>query len=167
MKKLLIMLLVVAVAGCAKTNTDIAKDLIQERLKATLPDYDKYESVNHGELGKAFLPYEETDLYVSNTKAIKAQGDSIAMYQARLASTPPLTSDSSAWYKQQVTQLEKNIQALRDSISGAKMAYVPQQLFKLTHSYKIKAGDGTETLTEDAYYFDTAVTRIVKVRPIK
>ena len=167
MKKLLLMLLIVTVAGCAKTNTDIAKDLIQERLKATLPDYDKYEPVNHGVLGKAFLPYEETDLYVSRTKAVKAQGDSIAMYQARLASTPPITSDSSAWYKQQVAQLEKNIQALRDSISGGKMAYVPQQLFKLTHSYKIKSDDAIETITEDAYYFDTAVTRIVKVRRIK
>ena len=167
MKKLLMMLLVVAVAGCAKTNTDIAKDLIQERLKATLPDYDKYESVNHGELGKAFLPYEETDLYVSNTKAIKAQGDSIAIYQARLASTPPITSDSSAWYKQQVTQLENSIQALRDSLGSGKMAYVPQQLFKLTHSYKIKSDAAKETITEDAYYFDTAVTRIVKVRRIK
>ena len=166
MKKLLMMLLVVAAAGCAKTNTDIAKDLIQERLKATLPDYDKYESVNHGELGKAFLPYEETDLYVSNTKAIKAKDDSIAIYQGRLASTPPISGDSSAWYKQQVTQLEKNIQALRDSIGSGKMAYVPQQLFKLTHSYKIKSDDAKETITEDAYYFDTAVTRIVKVRRI-
>lgn len=167
MKKLLLVLVIASLAGCAKTNEDIAKELIHERLKTTLPDFDKYESVNHGKLGKAFLPYEETDGYVAHHKTIKAQGDSIALYQARLASTPPVSSDSAAWYKQQVTQLESNSQALRDSVNNGKMAYVPQQLFKLTHSYKIKNASGTEEVTEDAYYFDTAVTRIIKVARIK
>ncbi len=167
MKKLLLVLIVAGLAGCAKTNEDIAKDLIHERLKTTLPDFDKYESVNHGKLGKAFLPFEETDTYVATEKSIKAQTDSITMIEARLAGTPAVSPDSATWYKQTLAQLQSSRQALREGIGSGKMAYVPQQLFKLTHTYKIKEASGIEKSSEDAYYFDTAVTRIIKVAHIK
>ena len=96
MKKLLLALIIVGFTGCAKTNEDIARELIHERLKTTLPDFENYEPVNHGKLGKAFLPYEETDLYVAHFKSIGAKEDSIKLFQSRLNSTPAVSNDSPA-----------------------------------------------------------------------
>src|SRR6187397_2693925 len=80
--KIVLLFLCVALAGCgAKSNEDIAKDLITEKLKTSLPDFNMYESVNFGTLGTAFLPYEETDQSVTNVKAINECKDSIVVLE--------------------------------------------------------------------------------------
>ncbi len=167
MKYLLVIFTVFAMAGCAETNEDRAKDLISERLKTTLPDYENYESVNHGKLGKAFLPYEETPQYVANVAAINSMQDSIKVLEMMIGNKTGSTSnDSLNFYKQRMQALAGSTQALRVSINQVKMSYVPQQLYKLTHSYKMKAKSGIETVTEDAYYFDKDVTKIIKVTKV-
>ena len=164
MKNLLLLLCIVAVAGCAKTNEDIAKDLIQEKLKATLPDFENYEPVNHGRIGKAFLPFEESDQYVNNKKEIKILSDSIAVLQQLISDKKPgTTGETELDYTKRMQQLQNSITAKNDAINSAKQAYTPESLYRLTHTYKVKDKSGVEKTTEEAFYFDEALTKVVKV----
>lgn len=132
-----------------------------------MPNFENYESVNHGKLGKAFLPYEETETYVANSGRVKTMRDSITMLQDLTRSgRPGATPDSLAIYTQRLESLTARTTALQDSLNSRKMAYEPQQLYRLTHSYKMKSQPGKPKVIEDAYYFDTAFTRIIKVTKV-
>src|SRR3954453_21923132 len=123
MKKLLL-LLSIAIAGCGpKPNEDIAKDLISERLKTSLPDFNSYEGVNYGTMGKAFLPYEETEKYVNNTKALSVFKDSVTTLKQLIA------AKNGSGYKQRMEQLLDSINVKTELINSDKRNYVPEQLF--------------------------------------
>lgn len=166
MKKLLL-LLSIAIAGCGpKTNEDIAKDLIAERLKTNLPDFNNYEGVNYGTMGKAFLPYEESDQYVNNTKALNTFKDSVTILKQLIASKNGSSKVTGNGYKERMEQLLDSVKVKSEIISADKRTYVPEQLFKLTHAYKVKEKSGIEKTTEEAFYFDKNFKKIVKVEKI-
>ena len=167
MKKILLFLAIV-VAGCgAKTTDDKAKELITEHLKTSLPDFNNYESLNFGTMELAFLPYEETDTYVSNIKAIKALKDSADILQQLLqGSTAGAASSLNELYKIRRQQLLDSATAKSDFIHAGKRIYVPEQLPKITHAYLIKDKLGGEKKTEEAFYFDKDFKKIMKVKKI-
>ncbi|MEP7142036.1 MAG: hypothetical protein ABI707_04155 [Ferruginibacter sp.] len=167
MKKILLFLSI-AFAGCgAKTNEDIAKDLIAERLKTTLPDFNNYEALNYGTMGKAFLPYEETDQYIKNTKAVQMFKDSISILQQLITAKKTASADGTdVKYKERMQQLLDSAKLKNDTINSGKRVYIPEQLFKLTHAYKVKDKSGVEKTTEEAYYFDKDFKKIQKVQKI-
>ena len=167
MKKQWLLFCLIAIAGCAKTNEDIAKDLIQQRLKETLPDYGTYEPVNYTHLGKAFLSYEETDQYMSNKKSLQAITDSLAIKEQSLVRSKSAgNGDSAQVYQKQVQELTDSIKAKKERMSAGKQGYQPLELFKITHNYKTKTL-GVEQTAEETFYFDKDFTKIVKVVKVK
>ena len=167
MKKLLFFL-AIALAGCgAKTTDDKAKELITQHLKTSLPDFNNYESLNFGTMELAFLPYEETDAYVSNLKAIKLLKDSADILQQLLqANNAGSAGGVSDQYKVRRQQLLDSASAKNDFIHAGKRVYVPEQLPKITHAYKLKDKSGDEKTTEEAYYFDKDFNKIIKVKKV-
>ncbi len=167
MKKLLFFL-AIALTGCgAKTTDDKAKELITQHLKTSLPSFNNYESLNFGTMELAFLPYEETDTYVSNLKAIKALKDSAdILQQLSQANTTGSADGANEQYKQRRQQLLDSATAKNDFIHAGKRVYVPEQLPKISHAYTVKDKSGDEKKTEEAYYFDKDFTKIIKVKKI-
>ena len=167
MKKILLFLSI-AVAGCGpKTTDDKAKELITQHLKSSLPDFNNYESLNFGTMELTFLPYEETDAYVSNLKAIKALKDSADILQQLLqANTSGAAGGGADLYKIRRQQLLDSATAKNDFIHAGKRIYVPEQLPKITHAYKVKDKSGDKKTTEEAYYFDKDFKKIIKVKKI-
>jgi hypothetical protein len=166
--KRILLIACIAFAGCgAKTNEDIARELITESLKAKLPDFKDYESVNFGTMGKAFLPFEETELFVTNTKAIKTYEDSVAVLQQLINDNKTAAANTSlATYKEVVQQLQDSIKAKNELIAVTKRSYTPEELFKITHGYTLKDKTGKPVPVEEAYYFDKDFKRIVKVKKV-
>jgi len=167
MKKILLFL-AIAVAGCgAKTNDDKAQELITEYLKTNLPDFKNYESLNFGTMELAFLPYEETETYVSGLKAIQAMKDSADILQQLVqANTAGPASSSNELYKTRRQQLLDSAQATKDFVYAGKRVYIPEQLPKITHAYLIKEKSTGEKKSEDAFYFDKDFKKIIKVKKI-
>lgn len=167
MKKILL-IVCIAFAGCgAKTTEDIAKELITEHLKAKLPDFKDYESVNFGTMGKAFLPFEETSLFVTNKQVIKSYEDSVATLQQFIDdkgnTTPPTTT---ATVKENILRLQNSIKAKNEIIAESKRSYTPEELFKITHGYTLKDKTGKPVPVEEAFYFDKDFKAIVKVKKV-
>ena len=162
------MIVWVAFAGCGeKTNEDIAKELITESLKATLPDFKDYESVNFGTMGKAFLPFEETGLFVTNTQAIKIYEDSLAILQQSITDNKnDATSNTVAIVNENILRLQDSIKAKNELIAVTKRSYTPEELFKITHGYKLKDKSGKPVSVEEAYYFDKDFKGIVKMKKV-
>lgn len=167
MKKILLFL-AIAVAGCgAKTNDDKAKELITQYLKTSVPDFNNYESLNFGTMELAFLPYEETENYVSGLKAIKALKDSADILQQLVqANAVGSSSNSIELYKTRRQQLLDSAQAKKDFIFAGKRVYIPEQLPKITHAYLIKEKSAGDKKSEDAFYFDKDFKKIIKVKKI-
>jgi hypothetical protein len=128
-----------------------------------LPDFNGYEGVNYGTMGKAFLPYEETEQYLNNTKALNAYKDSVAILKQLIASGD---ASSKGEYKTRMERLNDSVNVKTETINSDKRNYVPEQLFKLTHAYKVKEKSGIEKTTEEAFYFDKNFKKIVKVEKI-
>lgn len=167
MKKI-VLFLAIAVAGCgAKTNEDKAQELITQYLKTSLPEFKNYESLNFGTMELAFLPYEETDTYVSSLKAIQVLKDSADILQQLVqANAAGSASGNNELYKLRRQQLLDSAQAKKDFISAGKRIYVPEQLPKISHAYLLKDKSGGEKKTEDAFYFDKDFKKIIKVKKI-
>jgi len=160
--KIVWLLLCIVFAGCGpKSNEEIAKDLITEKLKTTLPDFKDYESVNFGALGSASLPYEETEQYVANSKAIKACNDSLEImlkeYKAASAANT---------YSSRLQELKDSVQAKSERNATAKQSYTPEKLFKMSHSYTVKDKAGLDKKTEEEFYFDKEMKKVLKVRKV-
>lgn len=167
MKKILL-IVCIAFAGCGtKTKEDIAKELITENLRAKLPDFKDYESVNFGTMGKAFLPFEESGLFVINTKAIKSYGDSLAILQQSMNDTKEsANSNTAATVKENILRLQDSIKAKNEIIAVSKQSYTPEELFKITHGYTLKDKTGKPVPVEEAFYFDKDFKGIVKVKKV-
>ena len=164
--KIILLVICIVFAGCGgKTNEDIAKDLVKEKLKTTLPDYNNYESVNFGALGMAFLPYEETDQYIVNSRALKDYKDSITVLEKLVKENKVVSTDVND-YKKRLQQLMDSSGALNARNNEGKQAYTPEKLFKISHAYKIKDKSGLEKKTEDEFYFDKDLKRVVKVHKV-
>ena len=155
-----------AFAGCgAKSNEDIAKDLIREKLKTSLPDFNAYESVNFGTMGTAFLPYEETDLNVANMKAINDCKDSIAVLEKMIGENKN-ASPAAAGFREKMQQFQDSITAKSERNNTAKQGYTPEKLFKITHAYTLKDKSGIEKKTEEEFYLDKDLKKVVKVHKV-
>jgi len=155
-----------AFAGCgAKSNEDIAKDLIREKLKTSLPDFNGYESVNFGTMGTAFLPYEETDLNLSNMKAINDCKDSIAVLE-KLIGENKNASPADASFRKKMQQFQDSVTAKSERNNTAKQGYTPEKLFKITHAYTLKDKSGIEKKTEEEFYLDKDLKKVVKVHKV-
>lgn len=164
--KIVLLLLCVAFAGCgAKSNEDIARDLITEKLKTTLPAFENYESVNFGTMGTAFLPYEETDQYKANSKALNDYKDSVAVLEKMIRENKPASTEEGK-YKERMLQLMDSSKAINERNNEAKQGYTPEKLFKMTHSYILKDKSGPEKKTEEEFYFDKDLKKVVKVNKV-
>lgn len=163
--KIIWFLLGIALTGCGpKSNEDQAKDLITEKLKTSLPDFNNYESVNFSALGTAFLPYEETSQYITNSKDLINFKDSIAVVENLIKENKtPSTGDN---YKQKLQQLQDSIMAKNERYNSYKQGYTPEKLFKMSHAYLIKNNSGLEKKTEVEFYFDKELKRVVKVHKV-
>ena len=162
--KIVLLFLCVALAGCgAKSNEDIAKDLIREKLKTTLPDFNNYESVNFGTMGTAYLAFEETDQAISNAKTLGIYKDSVALLEKTISESKTAAGDN---YKARVQQLQDSIKTISERNSAAKQTYIPEKIFKLTHAYTVKDNAGLEKKTEAAFYFDKDFKKVLKVNKI-
>jgi hypothetical protein len=162
--KIVLLFLCVALAGCgAKSNEDIAKDLIREKLKTTLPDFNNYESVNFGTMGTAYLAFEETDQAISNSKALGIYKDSVALLEKTISESKTAAADN---YKVRLQQLQDSMKTISERNNASKQTYIPEKIFKLTHAYIVKDKSGIEKKTEEAFYFDKDFKRIVKVNKI-
>lgn len=159
--KIILLLACIAFAGCgAKSNEEKAKELVQETLKAKLPDFNSYESISYGPLGNASQSFEETDGY-------KAAVEAVHTYQDSLATADKLLKENAATYGKEKLQLwQDSIKAINERKSVAKQAYLPEKLYKMKHAYKFKSKPGVETTNEEEYYFDQEVTKVVKVRKL-
>jgi len=162
--KIVLLFLCVALAGCgAKSNEDIAKDLIREKLKTTLPDFNNYESVNFGTMGTAYLAFEETDQAISNANTLTIYKDSVTMLEKIISESKTAAGDN---HKIRLQQLQDSIKTISERNNAAKQTYIPEKIFKLTHAYIVKDKSGIEKKTEEAFYFDKDFKRIVKVNKI-
>jgi hypothetical protein len=161
--KIVILLICVALAGCgAKSKEDIAKDLITEKLKTTLPDFNQYESLNFGTMGTASLTYEETDQYKNNLKSLNQCKDSVTLLEKLIKenSTPALTVN----YQQLLKQLQDSTIARNERNKNAKQSYTPEKLFKLSHAYLLKAASGPDVKKEEYFFIDEGLKKVIKVQ---
>jgi hypothetical protein len=148
-------------AGCGpKSNEEIVKDLISAKMKSSLPDFSKYESVNFGTMGTAFLPYEETDQSVANIKEINACKDSIAVVEKLI------NENKTPAYQERLKQLTDSVTAKSDRNNTAKQGYTPEKLFKMSHAYILKSDAGVEKKTEEEFYIDKDLKKVVKVHKV-
>ena len=155
------LLLCIAFTGCGpKSNEDKAMELVTENLKKTLPDFNKYTSLNFGKLGSASLPYEETSEYLAYKKTMKEYSDSILVLQKLI------TTGSSTALQQRLQQLQDSSLAKNEANKNIRQGYTPEKLYKLTHAYTLKDGDGNEKKTEAAFFIDKDFTRVVKVEKL-
>ena len=160
--KILLLVICVAFAGCgAKSNEEIAKDLITEKLKTSLPDFNKYESLNFGTLGLAALPYEETELCKSSVKKLNGYRDSLAGLEKIIKADKAAVGGV---YNEQIRQLQDSIKIVSERNSEAKQAYTPEKLYRMTHAYTLKNGAGEGKRTEDEFYIDKDFKKVVKMR---
>lgn len=148
-------------AGCGpKSNEEKAKDVVIEHLRTSLPDFENnYEGANFGKLGTAYLPFEETAQYIDHAKAIKVLNDSISVLEESA--------------KQGNTGTAAGLQVFRDSIaaksdrnSTAKQSYVPEKIFKISHSYSLKGNDKLGKKTEFEFYIDRELTKVLKTNKV-
>lgn len=163
--RLVLLFLCVALTSCgAKSKEDIAKDLITEKLKTTLPDFNQYESLNFGTLGTASLPYEETDQYKINLKALNQCKDSITLLQKLINEN--IVSANLPTYQQIVKQLQDSTLAKSERNKISKQSYVPEKLFKVSHAYLIKSASGPDVKKEEYFYIDEALQKVIKVQKL-
>jgi hypothetical protein len=163
--KIVMLLICVALAGCgAKSKEDIAKDLITEKLKTTLPDFNQYESLNFGTMGTASLTYEETDQYKNNLKALNQCKDSVTLLEKLIKenNSPALTVN----YQQLLKQLQDSAIAKNERNKIAKQSYTPEKLFKLSHAYLLKAASGPDVKKEEYFFIDEGLKKVVKVQKV-
>ncbi|MBC7886866.1 MAG: hypothetical protein H7Z13_03195 [Ferruginibacter sp.] len=164
--KIIYLLLCIAFTGCGpKSNEDIAKELIKEKLKTSLPDFNNYESANFGRMGKAFLPYEETGQYITNLKALNNCKDSITLLEKMIKENKN-GSTGGVSNNERLQQLLDSTRALNDRNNSARQSYTPEQLFKMSHAYTVKDKAGLEIKTEDEFYFDKDLTKVLKVHKV-
>ncbi len=164
--KIVWLLICIVFAGCGpKSNEDIAKDLITEKLKTSLPDFENYESVNFGMMGTAFQPYEETDQYIASSTAIKACKDSVILLE-KLISENKSTSTETETYRNSLKKLQDSISVKNKRNSAAKQGYTPKEIFKISHTYIIKDKSGQEKKTEDEFYIDKELKKVLKVHKV-
>jgi hypothetical protein len=156
--KILSFLLVCAVfAGCGpKSNEEIVKELITAKMKSSLPDFSKYESVNFGTMETAFLPYEETNQSVANIKDINACKDSVAVLEKLISENKTVA------YQERLKQLTDSVTAKSDRNNTAKQGYTPEKLFKMSHAYILKNDAGVEKKTEEEFYIDKDLKKVLK-----
>lgn len=161
--KILLLLLCIAFAGCGpKTKEDIVKDLVTEKLKSSLPDFSRYESLNFGTMGTAFLPYEETDQYKANIKALNDLKDSIASLENLIKENKDAAATADT-YKSRLQVLQDSATAKNERNKSAKQGYTPEILFEITHAYLLKDPNGPNKKTEDEFYIDKDLKKVVKV----
>ena len=163
--RLALLFLCVALAGCGnKSKEDIAKDLITAKLKATLPDFNQYESLNFGNMGTASLPYEETDQYKNNLIALNQSKDSVTLMQKLLQENTATSLTAS--YKQVIKQLQDSATAKNERNKIAKQSYTPEKLFKVSHAYLLKTSSGPDVKKEEYFFIDEGLTRVIKVQKL-
>lgn len=159
--KIALLFVCIALAACgAKSHEEKAKDLIAASLKSSLPDFNSYESIGYTHIGIASQPFEETDQYKEVVKKLRAYGDSVALLEKMIKEN---NATGEKTYKNKLQLLQDSTQAINERKSAAKQAYSPEKLFKLTHTYKFKNKAGEEIKTEEAFYFDENMTKIVKI----
>lgn len=159
--KRIIVLLCIIFAGCAATNEDLAKGLIKERLKTSLPDFNSYESISFSAFSTAFLPYEETDQYLQNSKSLRGFKDSASILQTMIAAKG-VTAATDSTYAKNLQQMTDSAKLRDEVIRTAKRGYTPPKLFKMTHSFKAKDASGIESVNKVEYYFDKDFKAIMK-----
>ncbi|MEO6231431.1 MAG: hypothetical protein ABJB11_07610 [Ferruginibacter sp.] len=158
----ILLLLCVVFVGCGpKSNEEIARDLITAKMKATLADFSAYEPLNYGQLGSASLPYEETETYKTNSAKLKEYRDSVAMLEQMVAENKAVAES-----KEKLTVLQDSISAVGSRNSETKQSYVPTKLFKMSHAYNLKDKLGVDKKTEDEFYFNEALTEVVKSKNV-
>jgi len=163
--KIILLLLCVAFAGCgAKTKEDIAKDLITEKLKTSLPDFNQYESLNFGTIGTASLPYEETDRYKNNLKELNQYKDSVALLQKLILENA--TPSNTTTYLIQIKELKDSVSSKNERNKIIKQSYTPEKLFKLSHAYLIKAASGPDVKKEEYFFIDEGLKKVIKVQKV-
>lgn len=148
--------------GCAKTNDDLAKDLIMEKLSTQLPDVNSYESISFSSIGSSFLSFEETERYINNARVIMAFKDSAYVLQQITQGKSYSSGDSGLLVKQRIQQLLDSARIYDSLIRPEKRAYTPEKLFKITHSYKAKDISGIDNNYKREYYFDKDFKKIIK-----
>ena len=163
--KIILLLLCIALAGCgAKSKEDIAKDLITEKLKTTLPDFNQYESLNFGTMGTASLPYEETDKYKNNLKELNQYKDSVALLEKLIQENA--TPSNTTTYLLQIKHLQDSVIAKNEKNKITKQSYTPEKLFKLSHAYLIKAASGPDVKKEEFFFIDEGLKKVIKIQKV-
>lgn len=161
MKKMLFVLACIVLAQCSSpSHEDMAKALIKERLRTTLPDFASYESIDYGTMGKAFLAFEETGSYKQSQAALKLLKDSAEKLQQKN------TAINTTSVSLQIQQLQDSVKQKSHAIDSAKRTYDPQKLFKMAHGYKAKDSSGKINIYHTEYYFDLDFKGIVKENKI-
>ena len=136
-------------------------DVITENLKTTLPDFNKYTSLNFGPLGSASLPYEETSQYLNYKKTLIVYRDSMLLLQKMISADS--TAPAVKGYRQTLQQLQDSTTAKNEWNKTTRQGYTPEKLFKITHAYTLKDQDGNDKKTESAFFIDKDLTKVVKV----
>ena len=154
-----------AFSGCGpKSNEEKAKDVIREYFKTTLPDFNKYTSLNFGKIGSASLPYEETSQYLDYKKTITEYKDSILLLQKMLAADS--VAAPAAANKVRLQQLQDSSMTKNERNKVARQGYTPEKLFKLTHAYTLEDQGGNDKKTEAEFFIDKDLTRVVKMHKL-
>ncbi len=161
MKKILFFVCIVF-SGCAKTNEDVAKELIVAKLKTQLPDFKSYESISFSSMGSSFLSFEETERYINNARAIKTFKDSAFVLQQISQGKGNSSVDSGLFVSQRIQQLQESARINDSLIRIEKRAYTPEKLSKITHSFKARDTTGIENIYKREYYFDKDFKKIIK-----
>ncbi|MEJ7588849.1 MAG: hypothetical protein WKI04_14930 [Ferruginibacter sp.] len=165
--KIVFLLVCIAFAGCGgKTNEDIARELVEAKLKTSLAGNNmKYEPVNFGKLGTAFLAYEETEGNIANSRSLNNYKDSITNLE-KLISETKTSSLTINTYRLRLKQVLDSTKAISERNNTGKRGYTPEKLFKISHAYKLKDKSGITKQTEEEFYIDKDLTKVVKVHKV-
>ena len=69
-------------------------------------------------------------------------------------------------YPVKMQQLQDSIKTTSERNSTAKQSYLPEKLFKLSHAYILKDASGVGKKTEEEFYFDKDLKKVIKVHKV-
>lgn len=169
MRKLLLFPLIIICLSCNSPEYK-AKNLIEQKLKESLHDWNSYEPVKLGSLDSAFLSIYDNSKYIG---AINRYNSLKKEYE-RSESEFWIYKGESSWAKQGRQESIDNNFRILDSmkICSQLMIDIEKKFspdfkgWKMQHSYRANNAGGNKVIGHYMYYFDKEITKIIDTEDI-
>lgn len=155
MKKAFILLLsVVCLSACEKSNEDKAKEAVDKYLKENLKDPSSYEFMSIGTIDSTYSRVADEPQYK----------DGIAKAEDNLAKARLLVYDNTPEAEMQSKALLDESKSIMKKVEEFTISYKPSfNGYKVNHKYRAKNSYGALNISEQTFYLNKDLTEVVNV----